>query len=62
VRKTLELIATRGKAPRDFDALFAPLDPDPPGTLDGVHDTDNMPLENEPQWVRDDLTAVQASR
>ena len=62
LRKTFELIATHGEAPMDFDALFAPLDGDPPGALDGVHDMANMPLENEPQRVRDDLNAVRSSR
>jgi len=62
LRKTFELIASIGKAPSDFDALFAPLDGDPPGALDGVHDMPNMPLEKEPQRVRDDLNAVLRSR
>jgi uncharacterized protein YbjT (DUF2867 family) len=58
MRKTFELIAVAGPAPDDFDALFAPLDADPQGALDGVHDMANMPLEDEPQRVRDDLDAV----
>ncbi|MFF4910033.1 hypothetical protein ACFY2T_34845 [Streptomyces sp. NPDC001260] len=40
--------------------LFAALDRDPPGSLDAVHDEDNMPLDGEPQRVRDDLDAVRA--
>jgi uncharacterized protein YbjT (DUF2867 family) len=55
LRKTFELIAATGPAPDDFDALFAPLDADPRGALDGVHDMANMPLEDEPRPVRDDL-------
>jgi uncharacterized protein YbjT (DUF2867 family) len=62
LRKTFELIATKGPAQDDFDALFAPLDADPQGTLDGVHDMANMALEDEPQRVRDDLDAVLAHR
>ncbi len=62
VRKTFELITTRGEAPRDFDALFASLSADPPDALDGVHDTGNMPLENEPPRVRDDLGALRSPR
>ncbi len=62
LRKTFELIATAGQAPDDFDALFAPLDADPQGALDGVHDMTNMPLEDEPRPVRDDLDAVLAHR
>jgi len=33
---------------------------DPPGALDGVHDTANMPLEDEPPRVRNDLSAMLA--
>ena len=58
LRKTFELIATTGPAPDDFDALFAALDADPPGALDGVRDMPNQPLEDEPERVRDDLEAV----
>ena len=61
-RKTFELVATTGPAPDDFDALFAALDPDPPGALDGVHDRPNMPLDGEPQRVRDDLNAIIAPK
>jgi uncharacterized protein YbjT (DUF2867 family) len=57
-RKTFELVATSGAAQQDFNPLFAALDADPPGSLDGVHDTANMPLEQEPQRVRADLDAV----
>ena len=62
MRKTFELIATVGPAPEDFDALFTPLDADRQGALDGVHDIANMPLEDEPQRVRDDLDAVLTHR
>jgi len=58
LRKTFELVATTGQAPEDFDALFAPLEKDTRGALDGVHDVANMPLDDEPQRVRDDLEAV----
>ena len=61
-RKTFELVAATGPAPKDFDQLFAPLGADPPGALDGVHDTPNMPLDNEPQRVRDDLNAMRAHK
>jgi hypothetical protein len=61
-RKTFELVATTGPAQDDFDALFAPLDPDPPGALDGVHDMPNMPLNDEPQRVRDALNAAPAHK
>lgn len=58
VGKTFELVATTGPAPDDLDALFAPLATDPPGALDGVHDTANIPPADEPQRVRADLQAV----
>jgi uncharacterized protein YbjT (DUF2867 family) len=60
VRKTFELVAEKGTASTDLDALFAPLEADPPGALDGVHDMANMPLADEPQRVRDGLEAVHA--
>ena len=62
LRKTFELIATTGPAPNDFDALFAPLDADPQGALDGVRDMANQPLEDEPDRVRHDLDAVVGNR
>jgi uncharacterized protein YbjT (DUF2867 family) len=62
LRKTFELVATTGPAPDDFDALFAPLDADPQGALDGVRDMANQPREDEPKRVRDDLDAVLAHR
>lgn len=58
LRKTFELVAVTGPAPEDFDALFAPLEKDTRGALDGVHDAEDMPLDDEPQQVRDDLDAV----
>ena len=60
LRKTFELVATRGPAQDDLDALFAQLDADPPGTLDGVRDMANQPLDEEPHRVRGDLDAVLA--
>jgi len=61
-RKTFELVAAAGPAQPDFGPVFAALDADPPGALDAVHDAANMPLEAEPQRVRDDLAAVIADR
>ena len=58
ISKTFELVAEHGAAPTDLDPLFAALEPDPPGTLDGVHDPANMPLLAEPQQVRSDLDAL----
>jgi uncharacterized protein YbjT (DUF2867 family) len=50
--KTFGLVATTGPAPKDFEALFAPLALDPSGALDGVHDVPNMPLCDEPPGPR----------
>jgi len=58
LRKTFELVATRGTAQQDLDALFAALDPDSKDGVDGVRDTQNQPLEQEPQRVKDDLYAL----
>ena len=58
LRKTFELVATRGAAQHDLDAVFASLDPDPPGAVDGVRDLPNMPPPEEPERVRRDLAAV----
>jgi hypothetical protein len=55
LRTTFELVAMKGSAPEDFDALFAGLDADPQGALDGVRDMANMPVQDEPRRVRDDL-------
>lgn len=59
--KTVELVAERGPATQDFDALFSPLAADPPGALDAVRDVDNMPLDKEPARVREHLAALRAS-
>ncbi|MFT3953943.1 MAG: SDR family oxidoreductase [Piscinibacter sp.] len=53
--RTFELVAERGPAPKDLEALFAALEPDVPGALDAVRDTTNMPLAAEPAPVREDL-------
>ena len=55
VGKTFELFSARGHAPADWTPLFAGLDADLPGSLDGAHDRPNMPLSSEPVRVRTDL-------
>jgi len=60
LRKTFELVATTGPAPKDLDAVFAPLDADPQGSLDGVRDMANMPLQDEPERVRAALDVMLA--
>lgn len=58
--KTFELVAEQGPAPADLGPLFAAVDPDEPGSLDAVHDEDNVPLSAEPARVRADLDALRA--
>jgi len=60
--KTFELVATKGPAQKDFDALFAALDADLKDSLDGVRDMPNQPMEDEPQRVRDDLHTFVSNR
>ncbi len=62
LRKTFELVATKGPAQENLDALFAALDPDSISSLDGVRDMQNQPLEDEPQRVKDDLQELYARR
>ena len=62
LRKTFELVAAHGPAPDDFDPLFAGLEPDPVGALDGVRDLANQPLAEEPERVRADLDIMQARK
>lgn len=58
LRKTFELISTKGLEQENFDEVFAPLDTDPEDALDAVHDTANMSLEDEPKRVRDDFDTM----
>ncbi|MDR5752431.1 MULTISPECIES: SDR family oxidoreductase [unclassified Caballeronia] len=59
--KTVELVAERGHAPQDFNALFAPVIADPSGAVDAVLDIDNMPLEKEPTRIRGQLAAMRVA-
>jgi len=60
--KTFELVAVKGPAPSDLNALFAALAPDPADRYDGADDALNQPLEQEPQRVIDDLHAISRAR
>lgn len=53
--KTFELVAASGAEQVDLGPVFAALDPDRPGALDGVRDIDSQPLSQEPARVRRDL-------
>jgi uncharacterized protein YbjT (DUF2867 family) len=62
LRKTSELVAITGQVQENLDPLFAALDADPQNGLDGVRDTPNQPLEEEPQRVLDDLHGLSANQ
>ena len=51
-------LAETGAATDDFDRLFATAAPDAERALDAVHDAHNMPLDEEPKRIIDDLKAV----
>jgi len=57
-QKTFELVAETGDATDDFDRLFATAEPDVERALDAVRDAHNMPLDDEPKRIIDDLKAV----
>ena len=59
-RKTFELVAERGPAPSDLEALFAGLETDASNSLDACRDCANMPLAQEPDRVRNDLSLMRA--
>ena len=61
-RKTLELVAEGGPAQSDLEPLFAALEPDRLGEIDGVQDRPNMPLEQEPPEVVAELRAFADGR
>jgi uncharacterized protein YbjT (DUF2867 family) len=54
--KTFELVADRGSAQDDLAPVFAELAVDT--GLDGARDKQNMPLEEEPRGVREDLETL----
>jgi uncharacterized protein YbjT (DUF2867 family) len=58
IRKTFELVCARGPAQDDLNALFATLASDPKDAMDAVADTANMPLDREPERVRQDLNQM----
>lgn len=58
LQKTFELVATSGPSQPDLEPLFGALEADLPGGLDAVRDSANMPLDQEPQRVRDELDGV----
>jgi uncharacterized protein YbjT (DUF2867 family) len=61
LRKTFELVAETGPEQQDLDMLFAALDADSASALDAVHDTANMPLDEEPRTAINDLERIRSS-
>lgn len=59
-RLSFELVAERGPAQADLEPVFAALDKDPAGSVDGVRDQCNMPSDVEPEEVLRELAAVAA--
>lgn len=57
-RRTVEIFSTTGDPVTDFEALFAATQPDEPGVLDGVLDTNNVPLGEEPAQVQEDIARL----
>ncbi|GAB2454731.1 uncharacterized protein YbjT (DUF2867 family) [Conyzicola lurida] len=62
IGRTLELVAERGDEQADLGPLFAGLDPDEVGSVDGIRDRDNLPLADEPQRLRDDLDVLRNAK
>jgi uncharacterized protein YbjT (DUF2867 family) len=62
VRKTFELVSVKGSMQDDLNPLLEALDADPASVLDAVHDTANMPIEDEPKHVREALDSMCNSR
>jgi uncharacterized protein YbjT (DUF2867 family) len=57
--RTFELFAESGAAHADWAGLFAALQPDAAGTLDGAQDPGSLPsLDDEPEGVRADVTRL----
>ncbi|WP_024476665.1 SDR family oxidoreductase [Arthrobacter sp. CAL618] len=58
VGRTLELVAESGPEQDNLTPLFAALEPDETSSIDGVRDAPNLPQDQEPQHVRDELGRV----
>lgn len=60
--KTFELIATEGDEGSDWAELFGALKTDESGSVNGVSDPADLPVEAEPPALRADLDAVRSLR
>lgn len=58
--KTFELIATEGEEPSDWTELFGALKNDESGSVDGVLDPADLPVDAEPPALRADLDAARS--
>ncbi|KAB2703149.1 SDR family oxidoreductase [Brucella lupini] len=58
LRKTFELHSETGSEQEDFDPVFAALEADPIGGLDGARDPANMPLDKEPAQIIADIDQI----
>ncbi|MET9141984.1 SDR family oxidoreductase [Streptomyces parvulus] len=58
IGKTFEVFSGPGPATTDFTSLFGMAQPDRSGALDAVKDTANLPLDAEPDRIRDDLAQL----
>lgn len=58
--KTFELHSERGPELGDFDPIFAVLEADAAGALDGARDVPNMPLGSEPAQIVADMDRIRA--
>ncbi|MGA7203881.1 MAG: SDR family oxidoreductase [Specibacter sp.] len=59
---TFELVAAHGPAQADLEPVFAALEKDLPGSVDGVRDPATLPATSEPIGVRRDLGALTATK
>lgn len=60
--KTFELVAEHGPETSDLNALFGGARADAPHALDGAGDIADMPLEDEPEDVVEDLSRISGGR
>lgn len=60
LRKTFELHSERGSEQDDFDPVFAAVEADAAGSLDGARDLPNMPFDEEPAQIVADIERVRA--
>lgn len=60
IGKTFEVFSGPGEATSDWASLFGTAQPDAAGAIDAVKDSANMPLQDEPRTVQEDLARLQA--